>query len=133
MAIGIPVHMNLFCVQLALCVRSCCCHVCIVCLVSLEYVLSLATGWTCVLIQQSSYPYGRETVRGLEFNRFCFGRLGRRNPVIPRVRELAELSSSLNTLVFSSSWNCCFVFLVPHCFYLLHYSFFLSLICSLCL
>lgn len=57
MAIGVTVHVNLGVVQFGLCVGSFYCHVYIVCLVFLEYVFSLATGWTCVLIQQRSYPW----------------------------------------------------------------------------
>lgn len=91
------------------------CRVRIECLVSLEYVFSLATGWTCIW-SSSHHIHGSGAVGTfgvLELNRFCFGRLERRNPVIPTVRELADFSSSLNTLVFSSGWNCCFVFLWP--------------------
>lgn len=109
------------------CVRSGYCHVYIVSLVFLEYVLQLA-GPVCWYSSHCIHGSGSVGPFGLvEFNRFCFGRLGRRNPVIPRVRESAEFSSSLNTLTFCSFYifiNCHFIFLLPH------YSLIFSIILS---
>lgn len=82
------------------------------------YVLCLLSRWNmCSVLllarpacwSSSHHTHGSGTVGTfglLEFNRFCFGKLGRRNPVICRVRELAEFSSFFNTLVLSLGWNC---------------------------
>lgn len=112
------------------CLRESCCSVgsVLVCVsghVIVMYVLCVLFLWNMCSVSllagtaywsSSHHIHGGGTVGTfgvLEFNRFCFDRLGRWNPVIPRVRELAEFSSSLNTLIFSSGWNCCFVFLLP--------------------
>lgn len=106
------------------------------------YVLCLSSRWNmCSVLllarpacwSGSHHTHGSGTVGTfgvLEFNRFCFGKLGRRNPVICRVRELAEFSSFFNTLVLSLGWNCLgfFIFIAPLFSCLLYHSFLFSLI-----